>query len=369
MKNTVLNVVKYVLLVALSVALMWVALRGLDYTRIWAEMRAAKWAWVGVSILVTMPGFFSRAWRWKMQLEAANRPAAFWPTYHAMMAGYLANLVLPRAGEVVRCTVLMRTTGVPVKVSLGTVITERVIDLLMLLSLSGLLLLLEFGRLKDFFWSLLHDRYDSLAANRTLLLLGAGAVAVGLGLMGWFVWHNIEKFRQNRHFQRASSFAKGVAEGLLSVRRVRSQGMFWLHTLLIWATYFFTAVALFPSLPSTDGLGLNVALALLVIGGFGMAAPVQGGIGIFHKLVQGALMVYGLGREQGMAYALLSHTTQTVLVVVLGGISFVMAMLETARRKRGGDLTPDDLLDFEADADEASEPAPAPAASAAPARP
>ena len=350
--NRLVNVAKYVLLLSLSGALMWYALRNLDFSRIAQELRAARWQWVALSILVTIPGYLSRAWRWKMQLDAAGQRSGFWNTYHAMMVGYLANLVLPRAGEVVRCTVLTRTAGVPVKVSLGTVITERVIDLFTLLSLLGLLLLLEFQHLQSFFYLQFNDSYDSLAANRGTLLLAIAAVGTGVLLMGWFVWRNLERFRQNRHFQRAASFVRGLLEGLLSVRRVKPQGAFWFHTVFTWSTYFFTAVVLFPALPSTAPLGMNVALALLVIGGFGMAAPVQGGIGVFHLLVQGALMAYGLSKEQGMAYALISHTTQTVLVVVMGGISFVASMLQTARRQRGADLAHEDLLAIETDEDD-----------------
>lgn len=361
-----LNITKYILLLAISVALMWYALRNLDFGRIQQELRAARWEWVLVSVLVSIPGYLSRAWRWKMQLDAAGQRSGFWNTYHALMVGYLANLVLPRAGEVVRCTVLTRTAGVPVKVSLGTVITERVIDMFTLLSLLALLLLLEFGHLQSFFYLQFNDSYDSLAANRTTLLLAILAVGTGLVLIGWFVWRNLERFRLNPHFQRAASFARGLLAGLLSVRRVRPQSAFWFHTIFTWATYFFTAVALFPTLPSTAGLGLNVALALLVIGGFGMAAPVQGGIGVFHLLVQGALMAYGLGKEQGMAYALISHTTQTVLVVLMGGISFVASITQTARRKRGADLTHEDLLALESD-DDTDDDSPNPSTTSSPA--
>ncbi len=342
--KTLINVFKYLLLLALSGALMWYALRNLDFGRMAQEVRAARPEWILLSLVVTLPGFLSRAWRWKMQLEAARRPVGFWEAYHAMMVGYLANLVLPRAGEVARCTVLARTTGVPVKVSLGTVITERLIDVLMLFSLLGLLLLVEFSRLKDFFWGLLHDRYNSLAANQTLLLIAAATLALGGVLMLTLLWRAYQRYRHHPKVQRVAEFVKGLLDGLLSVARIRNQPSFWAHTLFTWSTYFFTALALFPTLPSTAGLDWHAGLALLVIGGFGMAAPVQGGIGVFHILVQGALMAYGLGKEQGMAYALISHTTQTVLVVVLGGISFVASMLQTTRRRRAGLTTAEDDL-------------------------
>jgi uncharacterized membrane protein YbhN (UPF0104 family) len=94
----------------------------------------------------------------------------------------------------------------------------------------------------------------------------------------------------------------------------------------------------FFALPATSNLGLNVALAVLVTGGLGMAAPVQGGIGIFHLIVQSTLLVYGIGKEAGMAYALLVHTTQNLLVVVMGGISFVMSMLNSKNQPQENEL-------------------------------
>jgi uncharacterized protein (TIRG00374 family) len=129
-----LNFLKYFLLFALSMFLMWYALKGIDFKLVLKHLKNANYLWVTLSLIIAATGYFSRAYRWKMQIDPTGYKAGFWPVYNAMMVGYLANLVLPRAGEVVRCSVLKRTDNIPVKVSLGTVITERVIDLVILLS-------------------------------------------------------------------------------------------------------------------------------------------------------------------------------------------------------------------------------------------
>ena len=329
-----LNVLKYLLLLGISGLLMWYALHTLDFSRLGQEIRSANLQWVALSILVSLPGYFSRAWRWRMQLTAAKTPAPFWPVYHALMVGYLANIVLPRAGEVARCTVLNRTAGVPVKVAFGTVITERVIDLLMLLSLLGLLLILEFKQLQSFFALQFNERFQAIENNQQLLLI-IGVTILVLGILGLVLLiRNLQKLREKALYQRVAGFVRGMLAGVLSVTRVRNQGAFWFHTVFIWATYYFTAFVLLEAMPATQELGARTALALLVIGGFGMAAPVQGGIGVFHLMVRATLIAYGLSGEEGMAYALLSHTTQTVLTVLMGCISFVASMAATARRKR-----------------------------------
>ena len=162
-----LNVLKYGLLLAFSGWMMWYALRGQDLSRVGQSILRANYWWLGLTLVLSALGYFSRAYRWKMQIDAAGHRAPFWDVYHAMMVGYLANLVLPRLGEVLRCSVLRRTSGVPVQVGVGTMITERLIDVLVLLLALGATLLLAFDKFWSFTAGLFTDKYDSLAANKT----------------------------------------------------------------------------------------------------------------------------------------------------------------------------------------------------------
>ena len=319
-----LTVLKYALLLSISGALMWYAVRGQDLSRIGHYIRTANYFWLSLSLVLSALGYFSRAYRWQMQLDASQNPVPYWKVYHAMMVGYLANLVLPRAGEVIRCSVLRRTGGVPVQVALGTVVTERVIDVLMLLLLLGGTLLLDFKT----FWTFINDKLlggqaDTLARNPTPLVVAAIIALVLLAVVGYALFRNLEKLRQNALFNKAAVFVKGLLAGVFSVLKLKKKGVFLLHTLFTWLVYYLLDYLAFFCFPETYGLDMRAGLAVLTFGAFGMAAPVAGGIGPFHVLVQGILLVYGISKEAGIAYALVVHGAQTLLVVLMGGISFV----------------------------------------------
>ncbi len=319
-----LTVLKYALLLSVSGALMWYAVRGQDLSRIGHYIREANYFWLSLTLLVSTLGYFSRAYRWQMQLEASQNPAPYWKVYHAMMVGYLANLVLPRAGEVIRCSVLRRTSDVPVQVALGTVVTERVIDVVVLLLLLGSTLLLDFKTFWGFFNDkLLGGQADTIARNPTPLVIAA-IIALGLlASVGYALFRNLEKLRQNKLFNKGVVFVKGLLAGVFSVLKLKNKGAFLFHTLFTWLVYYLLDYLAFFCFPETYGLDMKAGLAVLTFGAFGMAAPVAGGIGPFHVLVQGVLLAYGISKEAGIAYALVVHGAQTLLVVFMGGISFM----------------------------------------------
>jgi glycosyltransferase 2 family protein len=337
MGKKLLNVLKYVLLLCISGALMVYALRGQDLSRIGQYMREANYFWLGLTMLLSVLGYLSRSYRWKMQLDAAGQKASLRDVYHATMVGNLANLVLPRMGEVIRCTVLRRNGGVPVQVGLGSVITERVIDVFMLFGLLGATLLLDFHK----FWAFALDKLgggaaaDALARNRTPLLIAA-VIAVVLLLSGlWALIRNLERLRQNALFNRLVTFLRGLLAGVFSIRRIENKWLFLFHTFFTWMVYFLMDYLAFFAFPETANLGWRAGLAALTFGAFGMAAPVSGGIGTFHLLMQSILIVFGISPEAGIAYALVVHGAQTLLVVLMGGISFVASMLKTGKGLRG----------------------------------
>jgi uncharacterized membrane protein YbhN (UPF0104 family) len=327
-----LTILKYGLLLALSGALMAYALRGQDLSRIGHYIRTANYFWLGLTMTLSVMGYFSRAYRWQMQLTASKHQARFWDVYHAMMVGYLANIVLPRMGEVIRCSVLWRTNKIPVDVSLGTVVTERVIDLLVLAGLLSTILILDFNR----FWGLVTDKlmggnYDAMARNRTPLLIAAVIAGVLLLAAVYALFRNLERLRQNALFAKVVTFVKGLLAGVFSVLRLEHKGLFLFHTVFTWVVYFLMNYLAFFCFPETHDLGWRAGLAVLTFGTFGMAAPVSGGIGTFHILVQSVLLAYGVSLEAGIAFALVVHGAQTLLIALLGAVSFVFSMMQSGR--------------------------------------
>jgi uncharacterized membrane protein YbhN (UPF0104 family) len=318
-----LTVLKYVLLLSISGALMWYAMRGLKWDDISKAISTANYWWLSITMGLSVMGYFSRAYRWRMQLVASKHDVGYWPVYHASMVGNLANIVLPRMGEIIRCSVLRRTSGVPVQVALGTVVTERVIDVLVLLGLLSSVLLLDFNT----FWRFVTDnvlggRYDALARNRTPLLIAAIIGAVLLLSVGYALFRNLERLRQNAFFNKGVLFVQGLLAGVFSVLKLENKGLFLLHTAFTWIVYYLMDYLAFFCFPETNSLDMRAGVAVLTFGALGMAAPVAGGIGPFHVMVQSILLVYGVSKEAGIAYALVVHGAQTLLVVVMGAISF-----------------------------------------------
>jgi len=328
-----LDLLKYAVIFGLSVFLMWYALKGIDFKLVLKHLKETNFWWLSISLLVALAGFLSRAYRWNMQLTPISTKVTFADTYHAMMIGYLANLVLPRMGEVFRCSVLKRSSDIPVQASFGTVITERLLDMVMLLFLMGIAFLVEFERLSTFFFSFINDKYHSAQENQTLIYAVVGLLIfsmLGIIIMLFFF---LNRLRENRYFQKIIALVRGFLEGIFSIARLKNKAGFTVHTLFIWFTYYLMGYLAFFALPATSGLSPLAALSVLVIGSLGMSAPVQGGIGVFHIMVTNTLILYGVSKEAGMAFALINHTSQTLMVVVLGGISFILSLTKNPKNK------------------------------------
>ncbi|MHA6248664.1 lysylphosphatidylglycerol synthase transmembrane domain-containing protein [Pontibacter sp. CAU 1760] len=327
MKKQLLSVLKSVVLLGVSAFLMWYALKELDFEKMWAEFLRANYGWVLVSLIFGVLAYLSRAIRWQMQIKPTGHTPSLLNTYNAMMIGYLANLVLPRLGEVVRCSMLRRTDEVPVNTGFGTVVAERIIDGVMLLCAIGLAFLIEFGRIQEFFLELFSDKYSSMEHTLGALYWVFWALLLSTGVLLALGLRYLNKLRRNTYFKKATSFVKGMLKGVFSITKIENQASFWGHTVFVWGMYYGMSLVVFFALPATANLSWGAALSVLVVGSLGMAAPVQGGIGVYHLLVQATLLLYGVPKEAGMAYALLAHTSQTLLVVLMGVLSFMGSML------------------------------------------
>ncbi|NDK54797.1 lysylphosphatidylglycerol synthase transmembrane domain-containing protein [Pontibacter fetidus] len=322
-----LSFLKYILLLGVSAFLMWYALKELDFEKMWTELQNANYGWVALSLVMGVVAYLSRAYRWQMQIKPTGYNPSLANTYNAMMVGYLANLVLPRMGEVVRCTMLRRSDGLPVNKGFGTVIAERFVDMIMLLVAVSLTLLIEFNQIKDFLWELLSSKYSNLEQTINSLYWVAGLFLVSAIVIVAIGLRYLSLLRENAFFQKAMQFVKGMLQGVFSITKLDNQAAFWGHTVFVWLMYYGMSLVVFYALPATNNLGYGAALSVLVVGSLGMAAPVQGGVGVYHLLVQAALLLYGVPKEAGMAYALLAHTSQTLLVVIMGVLSFIAGML------------------------------------------
>ncbi len=317
---------QYALPLVAASGLLWFAYKDTDLQTLGRTFRTANYFWIALSTVPALISSLSRAVRWQLLLRPTGHTPSLWTTFLATMSGYFANLLLPRMGEVTRCGVLQRSDGVPLTTSLGTVVAERAVDLLTLLLVTAATLLLEFDRVSTFLFPLFAARLGNWQTALGPLLV-AGVSGLLLALMGAYLVRRYRPWLESQPLvAKLSAFAGNVWAGLLSIRRLRQRGAFLFHTALIWACYLAMAYLAFQALPETAGLPSVATLTILMVGSLGMVAPVQGGVGAYHLMVSGGLMLYAVPEVAANASAALMHTSQTLFYLVLGGLCFLLTL-------------------------------------------
>ena len=327
------NALKYSISLLIAGSLLWYVFRDIDAATLLSKLTEVRYGWVALAAAIFLFSYLVRAYRWNLLLQPLGyRHLTPFRTMVAVAIGYFANLIVPRMGEVTRCGVLKRLDDVPVTTSLGTVVAERLIDLSSLLLATVILFVAEFDRLSGFLTGFASSKVDNVGESLFSVYLFAGAVLL-VGLLLFFfgrVWK--ERLKRNALFQKVRAFMREVARGLTSVRHIDNTAGFWVSTVLLWGCYFLLSYVVFFALPETENLTPWAGVAVLVMGSFGMAAPVQGGFGTFHALVSGVLVLYGISESDGVLFATLVHGLQTLSFIVFGAIAFVLASVLTPRK-------------------------------------
>lgn len=284
------------------------------------RIQNANFYWIGLSLIVSIAALISRAMRWKQLIEPLGYQPRLSSAFNAVMFGYAANMVIPRLGEVSRCGALSKSDEVPFEKLIGTVIVERTCDVIMLVVCILLSAVFEFDRLGGFLSR--HIINPIIATVGSAYILGILLAALGIG--GVVAYRYILKHHSDHPLvSKAIGFIKGIVDGLVAVTHLENKWLFVFHSVFIWAMYFLMTYISFFALPETNGLTPMAGLFIMVIGAIGMTAPVQGGIGVYHLLVSEGIILYGLTADDGITFATMVHSGQTLLLVVLGGISMV----------------------------------------------
>ena len=324
---------KYLFLFAVGMALLMLAFRGKNIGEMLEKIRGAKYEWVLLSVFCSFLAYVSRAYRWNMLIQPLGYQPKLSSSLYALMGGYLANLAIPRIGEISRCSALSQSEKIPFNVLVGTVIVERGLDLILLLSSILLAASIEFDTLGGFISeNLVRPFYGKAAFLFNSSLFVASIIFIVLAVVT-FIVVLFKKKNQSPFFAKMSSLMQGVLKGLKSVVKMENKGLFLAHTFFIWVMYYFVTYACFFSFTPTHQLGFKAGMFTLAIGGLGMTAPVQGGIGAYHLVVSKGLTLFGIDEADGLAYATIVHTSQTLFVLLMGGISVVMLFLISKKKK------------------------------------
>lgn len=305
----------------IGVGLFWLAMQGVeDPEALKRDMRSAQWWGIASSFVMGYLAIVSRGIRWNLLLAPMGHRPSPARSVHAVAFSYFANAFVPRSGEVARCAALNQTDDIPVDQLFGTVITERVVDFVMLFGLVAFALLTNL----DAFLELMNEA--QLPATSALLGLAVLGVVGTVGL-----WWLSQQHDREGIVGKAAAFLQGIGTGIRSVVAMEKRAQFLAHTLFIWAMYFLMSYVLFKAIPAVSSLGLTDAVLVMVAGGFGMVLPAPGGIGSYHWAVSLGFAAVGFSSDVGFAVANVVWLTQTAMIVVTGGLGYVMLFLHRMR--------------------------------------
>ena len=311
---------------AIAVWIFWFLYKDIEFNNLVEQVFSSNWAWIGLSLAIALGGYALRGWRWTLLIqENEGKKVTLSDAYHAVMVGYLANMIVPRAGEVARCGVLSRTNGISIGHLLGTVILERSIDLLFLIATILLAFLVE----NELFLNLAGQLVD-LDNLGTKLLQNLPLVLGGILVFCLVIYFILRRFRDNGFIQKVQHFLRELYSGIKGISTLKNPMGFWLSSVVIWLIYFLTMYTVALGIQSTANLSSGEVLLVMVMGSIGMVAPVQGGIGTFHALVAFILIQLGISEVDGKIFAAIIHGTQVILVLVAGLISWVIMIQKPA---------------------------------------
>ncbi|NLA24884.1 MAG: flippase-like domain-containing protein [Bacteroidales bacterium] len=316
------NIIQFVVFIAFGVLLFWLVYKDTNWRELFNGIKQVNYCWFILIAIIGIISHISRAIRWNLLIRPMGYETRFWNTFFAVMVGYFANLAVPRLGEVARCGVVSKYDKVPLSKVLGTMITERVIDMITMPLFIVVALLAGSGLIQDFL-STNQDVSAKMSSifNITNLLIFVFIIAIGIIL---FYLLLKGKFDRIPFFEKIKNFARNLYDGLMSIRQVKKKFWFIFHSLLIWVCYYLMVVVSMPAFGFTQDLGFMAALIVFIAGSFGMIAPAPNGIGAYHFMVIQALLLFGIFREDAALYAFLIHTFQTLLLLLAGLFSLFM---------------------------------------------
>ena len=298
---------------------------------IWQAFREADYLWVAVAMAVSLLSHLVRALRWQLLYHPIGYKPHNGNVFGSVMVAYQANLAFPRAGEVVRCATLRTSEDIPVEKSLGTVVTERLVDTLAFAIVVLIGMLVMFGQAKDWLYNILSEKFDSLP-NMAVIVSVLVVMAVMAFLAYKFLW---KRLLHITFFQKVDNMVRGMVDGLKSIFHMgtRRTVLFIVYSVLIYLLYILGGLIIFQAFDETGWLGMRAAFVIYIFGSVGMTFS-QGGIGVYPVLIQLGLDIYGISMEVGTACGWLLWGSQQAVVIAVGAAFLVYFSLQKRQQRK-----------------------------------
>lgn len=308
-----------------GVILYWMY-RGFNWDELREGFSEMNWTWMILSFPFGISAQVFRGWRWKQTLEPLDEHPTTSNCINSVLVSYAASLAIPRIGEVSRCGILKRNDGVSFTKAIGTVLTERIIDSVVVLGITVVTFLIQLPVFLSFFRRTGTSFTGFLSRFSATGYWVTAVCIVVLVAMLVVLLHKLQLMSKVKDI-----FGK-LMEGVMSVKKVKNVPLFIFLTLGIWASYFFHFYFTFFCFEYTSGLGMMAALVIFVVGSIAVVVPTPNGAGPWHFAVKTMLMLYGVEAAKGAMFALIVHTIQTLLVIALG-IYGMLALNLTNKQK------------------------------------
>ena len=299
----------------------------LDNCSLWdkmlADLSSADFGWIAIVILCFMISNLSRALRWNMLLKPLGLDAKLHNTFGSIMIAYFANLTIPRSGEIIRSVMISRYEDVEIEKAMGTIVTDRIIDVLSLMIAIGLAFILSFGKMNTYF-------KENMDLNNTLeqiLSFPALAIVPIIGLSTiYLTYRNWDKLLDTMLGQKLYKIVSGFSDGIKSIKDVENVTVFIFHSVIIWTMYYVMTYLCFLAFAPTSDLGLVAGLTVFVFGSLGIVFPSPGGMGSYHYLVGEALGFYNIGGADAFSFAMIVFISINLFCNIFFGLIFIILL-------------------------------------------
>lgn len=313
----ILSFFKVAIPLALGVFLIWYVFKDLtekEKEELYSAFAKADYFWIILSVVFGVLSHVSRAIRWKYSIQPLGKTPGFWNSFFTVMIGYVANLALPRLGEVTRPALLGKYEGIPFNKLFGTIVAERVADLVILLLILASIVFIEVDKIKGLFLNLLGDNVGDVSASKVITIVAV--LVIGGGVFFFFMLSK----STNPFFAKIRELFNGIFEGLISIVKMEKKFYFFLHTAFIWLMYIGMCYICFFSLEETSDVPFAGVVASFVMGSIAIVL-VQGGLGVFPIAIMETLVLYGVSKTSALALGWILWSSQTLMLIVVGVIS------------------------------------------------
>lgn len=314
MKKTIKKIVFTSLPIALGVFLIWWSLSALqssDKIEIKNAFQKANYFWIFVSLFFGLLSHLSRAYRWNFLLAPLGYKPRFLNNVFTVFVAYLINLAMPRAGEVVRATAISKYEDIPFKKAFGTIVIERIVDVIMLLIIIAIAFFYQFDLLKD----LLIKKIPEKPVFSIIIALFLLVLAI--------LFYFLMRKSKSLFFKKIRTFILGLINGIKSIMKMKKKAAFIGHTIFIWIMYLLMFYTVSLALPETSNIGMGAVVTGFVVGALSIATT-NGGLGTYPLGVQQVLILYGVASNPALAAGWLMWSSQTFMVLLFGGLSLIV---------------------------------------------